>query len=347
MLKMEQLDLQQILKETRDSVRNGHTIEKLEEWKIQLKELDKEEKQSLKYAIQILEEVIKLKKDKNKTPRNIFKQTFLFLFFISLLFGAYASINYKINGETKFSVGENQTLVSNVLRGIDQVLLEESISFRTLITNEEIFSLYRANSNKSFSNVSSDFNGALVHQMSQSTNPYGIEEMWWDKEDQLIHFAINHEPFTSRSNTFRGSLQIVSNNKTLKPNDENFTLCEGNNFVDCIDGDFYTFGDIEAQSIYANENVYAEGSIDSESGIGVPTINAINISTDNLNADLIQAILGKFTNIAVDNINADLLWITDIVVDNLEVTDLNTGGNAGTDLCVDTNDVLCRCGSCA
>ena len=345
---MEQLDLQQILKETRDSIRNGHKIEQLEIWKKQLKEIeDRDDKQSLKYAIQILEEVIKLKKEKNKTPRNKFKQVFLFLFFTSLLFGVCASINYKINGETKFSVGENETLVANLLRGIEQVQLEESISFRTLLTNEEIFSLYRANSNESFSNISSYFDGALIHQMSQIQNIYGVEELWWDKPTQAIHFAINHEEFTPTSHTFRGSLQIVSNNLTLKPNDGNFTLCEGNNYVDCIDGDFYTFGDIEAQSIYANENVYAEGSIDSESGIGVPTINAINISTDNLNADLIQAILGKFTNIAVDNINADLLWITDIVVDNLEVTDLITGGNAGTELCVGADDVLCICGSCA
>jgi len=35
------------------------------------------------------------------------------------------------------------------------------------------------------------------------------------------------------------------------------------------------------------------------------------------------------------------------IVDELTVQDLVTGGNAGTSLCVDTNNKLCLCGSCA
>ena len=346
---MEQLDLQQILKETRDSIRNGHKIEQLEIWKNQLKEIEnKEDKQSLKYAIQILEEVIKLKREKNKTPRNRFKQAFLFLFFISLLFGVYATINYKINGDTKLSVGENETIISNILRGESPIKISEGITFIGE-EGDNLFGIYRSIPARYYNSVPDVFNNTLIHEITQLNNQYVIEECWWNNETNTMRFCINAGA-VQRATTIRRSLQIVGN-KTVKPNDENFTLCEGANYVDCatdITGaDLFIQDDIEAQSIYANENVYAEGSIDSESGIGVPVINAINVSTDNLNADLIQAILGKFTNIAVDNINADLLWITDIVVDNLEVTDLNTGGNAGTELCVDSNDVLCRCGSCA
>ena len=76
------------------------------------------------------------------------------------------------------------------------------------------------------------------------------------------------------------------------------------------------------------DGLYINGTIDSEDGIGVTLINAINVSTDNLNADLIQAPLGKFENITGDKLNIDLIYATDIVVDNIEVTDLITGGNA-------------------
>ena len=342
----------QILNEIAEIIKEGNgraedTILKYKNYLTQYPEFENE----LTNGIYILNEIVRLRNKLNKTNLSPFKKKlFLACFSFTLILSLFiitASINYKINGVTKFSVGENETLVANVLRGIDQVLLEESISFRTLIGNEEIFSLYRADSSKDFSNVSSDFDGVFIHQMSKVTNLYGMEELWWDKEDQIIHFAINHEPFTNRSNTFRGSLQIVSNNKTIKPNDLNFTLCEGNNYVDCIGGDIFTFGDIEAQNIYANYDIYANGSIDSEDGIGVPIINAINISTDNLNADLVQAPLGKFTNITGDKLNIDIIYSTDIIVTNLEVSDLTTGGNEGTSLCVDSNDVLCICGSCA
>ena len=94
-------------------------------------------------------------------------------------------------------------------------------------------------------------------------------------------------------------------------------------------------------------SIYANGTIDSEDGIGVTSINAVNISTDNINADLVQSPLGKFENITGDKLNIDLIYVTDIVVDNIEVTDLITGSNAGTDLCVDTNGVLCICDNCA
>ena len=113
-----------------------------------------------------------------------------------------------------------------------------------------------------------------------------------------------------------------------------------NNTIMNLSNDTLTLNDIVARNIYAE-------NIDSENGIGVPIINAINISTDNLNADLVQSPLGKFTDITADKIQTDLIWATDIVVDNLEVTDLITGSNAGTGLCVGADDVLCVCGNCA
>ncbi len=105
---MEKLDLRQVLKETSDSMNNGHTIEKLEEWRILLKELDtREDRKSLKQAINILESVIRLKKIKNKSKKQIFKQSFLFIMFLFLLIGIQASINYNIGGSNKLTVAQN------------------------------------------------------------------------------------------------------------------------------------------------------------------------------------------------------------------------------------------------
>ena len=107
---MEKLNLQQILKETSESVNNGHTIEKLEEWKKEIKILDKEDKKSLKYAIKILETVIKLKQRKSSNP---FKKVYISLLFICLLTLVSGSINYKINNQTYFTVAPNLTQALN------------------------------------------------------------------------------------------------------------------------------------------------------------------------------------------------------------------------------------------
>ena len=60
------INVQEILKETSKSVANGNTIQQLEEFKTLLKNADSNGKKNLKYAINILEEVIRLKKKKIK-----------------------------------------------------------------------------------------------------------------------------------------------------------------------------------------------------------------------------------------------------------------------------------------
>jgi len=103
------LDLRKVLKETRKSAYNGHTLKQLEEWKVLLEKVEcREDKNSLKDAIKILELIIELKKSKQKGGKA--KQFFLFVFFISLLFGVYASINSNVQGENRLIVGENVSI---------------------------------------------------------------------------------------------------------------------------------------------------------------------------------------------------------------------------------------------
>ena len=284
----------------------------------------------LKKLTKDIEEVIENLEDmkKHEKRNKIIKYCFVGLLIFVVLTGVYASINYKINGTTKFSVGENETLVTNILRGIDQILLEESISFRTLDTNEEIFALYRANSNQSFSNVSSDFDGALVHQMSKATNINNIEEIWWDKENQLIHFAINHGAI-GKATTFRRSLQIVGN-ITNKENDGNFTLCEGVNYIDCdtdlTGADLFVQDDLETGgSIYSNENIYANENLVAikniyalsigDSGSYITELFSTQINADTINLTTIYADLVSASNISTTNIYADRIDVTCICYD--------------------------------
>ncbi|MBU0958340.1 MAG: hypothetical protein KKB31_00185, partial [Nanoarchaeota archaeon] len=67
---------------------------------------------------------------------------------------------------------------------------------------------------------------------------------------------------SGRATTISRSLQIVGN-ITMKPVNENFTLCEGNNYVDCetdtTGADLLVQDDIEAiGSIFSQENITAD-----------------------------------------------------------------------------------------
>ncbi len=119
---MAKLDLRYILEETSKSVTNGHTIDQLEEWRTLLKKLDtREDRKSLKNAIKILEEVIKLKRKKNKSSGDFFKQSFLFFIFVFLVVGISATITYKIEGSNRLIVDNNVSTFLGEVRNIDSV----------------------------------------------------------------------------------------------------------------------------------------------------------------------------------------------------------------------------------
>jgi len=218
-----------------------------------------------------------------------------------------------ITGNMTANIGEfnNLTVLENVrilktLYGGSPLQIGDDVRF----VNESLdtlFSIYTANTAKNFSNVPAGFNSSLIFETSRINNDYRMEVCFWDNQTQKMILCLNEgEPL--RATTVRRSLQVVGNTST-KENDENFTLCEGANYVDCstdvTGADLYVQDDIEAQSIYANENIFAEERIDSESGLGVPKINAINISCDKINTDLLLTYDIHTSDITTDLISTD------------------------------------------
>lgn len=110
---MTKLDLQQILKETSKSVTNGHSIQQLEKWKEDIKNIEnKEDKKSLGYAISILETVIELKK-KKKSKSKIF---FFSAMFVFIIFSLSFTNSYPVTGVLKSEVEfDNETFYGNLI----------------------------------------------------------------------------------------------------------------------------------------------------------------------------------------------------------------------------------------
>ncbi len=132
------------------------------------------------------------------------------------------------------------------------------------LTNESNFATFTIyNAHGDVSNVSDAFANALIFQSDEIDNPNNMEVCFWDKENQIMFFCIS-EGGPQKATTVRRSFQIIGN-LTAKENDENFTLCEGANYADCqtdtTGADLLVQDDIEAQSIYANENFQATGNL--------------------------------------------------------------------------------------
>jgi hypothetical protein len=109
------------------------------------------------------------------------------------------------------------------------------------------------------STLPSVFNDSLIHDIIEETNNYGMQECWWDENTTTMQMCISGAYLSGRATTISRSLQIVGNT-TNKLVNENFTLCEGNNYVDCetdITGaDLLVEDDIEAiGSIFSQENI--------------------------------------------------------------------------------------------
>ncbi len=139
---MQKLDVQQILKETSESVTNGHTIQKLEEWKKLLNELDKGQKKNLKYAIKILETVIKLKK---KRGGNFFKKVYIYVlmfYFLAIVTGQVIITNSTggviIDIEEPISINiTNITIINNINQFDQDLNTTDDVTFNkiTVTTN--------------------------------------------------------------------------------------------------------------------------------------------------------------------------------------------------------------------
>jgi len=80
--------------------------------------------------------------------------------------------------------------IFGILRGHSPLKIGDSIQYVDK-NDTNLFSVYTAGQNITGSNVSSQYNGVIVHQIESHTNPSGIEECWWDREDQEMRMCLD------------------------------------------------------------------------------------------------------------------------------------------------------------
>jgi hypothetical protein len=80
--------------------------------------------------------------------------------------------------------------ILGVLRGHSPLKIGDSIQYVDK-NDANLFSVYTAGANITGNNVSSQYNGVIIHQIETHTNPSGIEECWWDKEDQQMRMCMD------------------------------------------------------------------------------------------------------------------------------------------------------------
>lgn len=298
LLKMEKLNLHQILKETSESVSNGHSIEKLEEWKTLLKKLDREEKKDLKYAINILETVINLKKKKgNNITKKIFVSFSIAILLIYFSVLVNAGINYKINGETYFTIDQNTTRINNYLEISQDVNVTGNITHhRPVEIRDEIvltifngtihndaFHIFVSNDasreQENHKGLTNATNNSLIFYTTNLANIYKMGYMFFDDVSNRSDLVIS-QGGVNRSSIFDRSLQI---GKSLAnaPMDENYTLCQGYNYIDCNSP--LTGADLGVEDgIEAKGSIYAQGNMTADKyfGDGSQLSNIANCSGD-------------------------------------------------------------------
>lgn len=159
-------------------------------------------------------------------------------------------------------ITKGDLILHGVLQGLSPLKLQDEINFLKpdgTITS----SLYNA-PRESTSTLPSVFKDSLIHDIINETNSYGMQECFWDENTETMQMCISGAYLTGRATTISRSLQIVGNS-TNKLVNENFTLCERNNYIDCetdITGaDLLVEDDIEAiGSIFSQENITAENT---------------------------------------------------------------------------------------
>jgi hypothetical protein len=159
----------------------------------------------------------------------------------------------------------NETTIGNlvlhgILFGLSPLKLQDEINF-VKSDGTVTSALYNA-PRESLSSLSPEFEDSLIHDIINETNAYGMQECWWDENTATMQMCISGAYLPQRATTVSRSLQIVGNT-TSKPVDENFTMCEGNNYVDCspdvTGADLLVQDDIESiGSIFSQENITAD-----------------------------------------------------------------------------------------
>lgn len=175
-----------------------------------------------------------------------------------------------INQTTWMELNQNGTLnvagdtlvggdlsVGGVLGGGSPLSIHyNGIEFQDKTGNSQ-FKIYHNHKEENLSNIPDAFDHSLIFETSNISNDYNMEVCFWDTPLEKMSMCIN-EGAPERATTVYRSFQIVGNEKV--PNNENFTLCEDANYVDCdtpgTGPDLLVDDDIEAKgSIYANEGM--------------------------------------------------------------------------------------------
>lgn len=196
-----------------------------------------------------------------------------------------------------------------------------------------------------------------------------MQECFWDENTKTMQMCISGAYLSGRATTISRSVQIVGNT-TNKVVNENFTLCEGNNYIDCesdITGaDLLVEDDIESMgSIFSQENITADntgffswlGSLTNRiTKLWVQDINingtidgsgSIDI-TGNINTDSNLTVEGDFelggdlkleNNLNVDkNITAEKIHAEQYFANNGE---LGVTDDSSYSVCIDVNGATC------
>jgi hypothetical protein len=156
-------------------------------------------------------------------------------------------------------VSTGNLVLHGTLSGLSPLKLQDEINFigsDGMVTS----ALYNA-PREAPSTLPSVFADSLIHDIISETNDYGMQECWWDENTETVQMCISGAYLAQRATTISRSLQVVGN-PTSKPINENFTMCEGNDYVDCnpdtTGADLLVEDDIESiGSIFSQENVTA------------------------------------------------------------------------------------------
>ncbi|MFA5953174.1 MAG: hypothetical protein WC812_01135 [Candidatus Pacearchaeota archaeon] len=166
--------------------------------------------------------------------------------------------NYLRKDTDEISTGS--LVLHGTLQGLSPLKLQDEINF--IKSDGTITSaLYNA-PRELASTLPSSFADSLIHDIISETNDYGMQECFWDENTETMQMCISGAYLSGRATTVSRSFQIVGN-ATNKLVNENFTLCEGNNYVDCdtdaTGADLLVEDDIESRgSIFSQENITAD-----------------------------------------------------------------------------------------
>jgi len=171
--------------------------------------------------------------------------------------------NYLRKDINEKTIGNLQ--VSGVIKGDSSPQFFEGIEFVNALDKPK-FTLYHSMYGENFTHVPEAFDDSLIFEVVDSKNTNAMAICFWDEARQTMFGCLN-EGAMRRATTWRKSMQIIGN-KDTKSDDENFTLCEGYNYIDCLTdvtgADLGVQDDIEALgSIYTNENITANYYCDS------------------------------------------------------------------------------------